>query len=47
MGGEPPGMSNIMKMWNNIFPEFLWNNWSEDASRNVASQALSIVLAES
>ncbi len=36
-------MSNIVKMCKKIFPEYLGNNWSEDAIRNVTSQALSAV----
>jgi hypothetical protein len=47
MKGEPPGMSNIVKMCKNIFPKFLGNSWSEDASRNVTSQALGACLVES
>jgi hypothetical protein len=40
-------MSNVVKMCKNIFPEFLGDNWLEDASGNVTSQALSACLAES
>jgi hypothetical protein len=47
MGGKPPGVSNIVKMGENIFSEFEGNNWGKSASGNVASQALSTCLAES
>jgi hypothetical protein len=46
-GGEPPGVSNIMKMSKNIFSELEGNNWAKDANGNVTSQALSSCLAKS
>ncbi len=46
-GGEPPGVSNIVKMGKNILSEFEGDNWAKSASRNVTSQALSACLAES
>jgi hypothetical protein len=46
-GGEPPGVSNIMKMSKNIRYELERNNWAKDASGNVVSQALSNCLAKS
>ncbi len=47
MGGEPPGVSNIVKMIENDFPEFKGHNWANIACRNISSQALSACLAES
>ncbi len=46
-GGKPPGVSNIMKMIENVFSEFQWNNWTENSSGNITSQAMSTCLAES
>jgi hypothetical protein len=45
-GGEPPGVSNIVKMGKNIFAKFEGDNWAESASGNVTSQALGACLAE-
>jgi hypothetical protein len=47
MGGEPPGVSNIVKMIKNVFSEFEGNNWVKIACGNISSQALSACLAES
>jgi hypothetical protein len=47
MGGDPPGMSNIIKISKNILSEFEGNNWAKDASGNVASQALDACLEKS
>jgi hypothetical protein len=47
MGGEPTGVSNIMKMVQNFFSELEGNNWAKIACGNVSSQALSACLAES
>jgi hypothetical protein len=46
-GGEPPEVSNIVKMIKNDFPEFKGHNWAEIACRNISSRALSACLAES
>ncbi len=32
MGGEPPGLSDIVKMIKNVFSEFEGNNWVKIAS---------------
>jgi hypothetical protein len=45
MEGKPPGMSNIMKMCNNIFSELMGDYWSKNASRNITSQVLGACLA--
>jgi hypothetical protein len=47
MGGEPPGVSNILKMIKNVFSEFEGNNWVKIACGNISSLALSACLAES
>ncbi len=47
MGGKPPGVSKIMKMSKNIFSELEGDNWAENASGSVASQATSAYLAKS
>jgi hypothetical protein len=41
MEGEPPGVSNNVKIIKNDFPEFKGNNWAKMACRNISSQALS------
>jgi hypothetical protein len=46
-GGEPPEVSNIVKMIKNDFPEFKGNNWVKIACGNISSQALIACLAES
>jgi hypothetical protein len=46
-GGEPPGVSDIVKMIKNVFSEFEGNNWAKIACGNISSQALSACLAES
>jgi hypothetical protein len=46
MGGEPPEVSNIMKMSKNIFSELKGNDWAKDASGNITSQVLSACLAK-
>ncbi len=46
-GGEPPGVSNIVKMIKNAFSEFEGDNWAKIACGNISSQALSTCLAES
>jgi hypothetical protein len=45
-GGEPPGVSNIVKMGKNIFAKFEGYNWAKIASGNVTSQALGACLVE-
>ncbi len=45
-GGEPPGVSNIVKMGKNIFAKFKEDNGAKIASGNVTSQALGACLAE-
>ncbi len=47
MGGEPPWVSNIVKMIKNDFSESKGNNWEKIACGNISSQALSACLAES
>ncbi len=47
MGGKPPGVSNIVKMIKNAFPEFEGDNWAKIACGNISSQVLSACLAES
>jgi hypothetical protein len=37
MVGEPPGVSNIVKIIKNIFPKFEGNNWVKIACGNVSS----------
>ncbi len=46
-GGEPPGVSNIVKMIKNGISEFDGNNGAKSAGGNVSSQALGACLAES
>jgi hypothetical protein len=46
-GGKLPGVSNMMKMIENVFSQFQWNKWMEISGGNVTSQALSVCLAES
>ncbi len=46
-GGEPPGVSDIVKMIKNVFSEFEGNNWVKIACRNISCQALSAFLVES
>jgi hypothetical protein len=46
-GGEPPRVSDIVKMVKNVFSEFEGNNWAKIACGNISSQALSACLAES
>ncbi len=46
-GGEPPGVSNIVKIIKNAFSEFEGDNWAKIAYGNISSQALSAYLAES
>jgi hypothetical protein len=45
-GGEPPGVSNFVKMGKNIFAKFEGDIWAESASGNVTSQALGACLTE-
>jgi hypothetical protein len=47
MGGEPPEVSNIVKVFKNAFSEFEGDNWAKIACGNISSQALSTCLAES
>jgi hypothetical protein len=47
MGGEPAGVSNIMKISKNIFSEFKGDNWAKNACGNVTNQPLSACLAKS
>ncbi len=46
-GGEPPGVSNIVKMVKNAFSEFEGNIWAKIACGNISSQELNTCLAES
>jgi hypothetical protein len=46
MGGEPPGVSNIVKVCKDIFAKFEGDNWAESASGNITSQALGACLSE-
>jgi hypothetical protein len=45
--GEPPGVSNIVKMIKNVFSEFEWDNWAKIDCGNISSQELSTCLAKS
>jgi hypothetical protein len=45
--GEPPEVSNIMKMIKNDFPEFGGDNWAKNACRNISCKLLSARLTES
>ncbi len=45
-GGEPPGVSNIVKMGKNILAKLEGHDWAKIASGNVTSQALGACLAE-
>jgi hypothetical protein len=47
MGGEPPGVSDIVKIIKNVFFEFEGNNWAKITCGNISSRALSACLAES
>jgi hypothetical protein len=47
MGGEPPRVSNIVKMIKNVFSELEGNNWAKIACGNVSSQTLSAFRVES
>jgi hypothetical protein len=47
MGGEPPGVSDIVKLFKNGFSEFKGDNEVEIACGNISSQALRACLAES
>jgi hypothetical protein len=46
-GGEPPGVSNIVKMIKNVLSELEGDNWVKIACGNISSQALNACLAES
>jgi hypothetical protein len=46
-GGEPPGVSDIMKMVKNGFSEFKGVDGAEIACGNISSKVLSTCLAES
>ncbi len=45
-GGEPPGVSNIVKVGKNILAKLEGHNGTKIASGNVTSQALGACLAE-
>jgi hypothetical protein len=45
--GEPPVVSDIVKMIKNVFSELEGNNWAKIACGNISRQALSACLAES
>jgi hypothetical protein len=38
MEGKPPGVSNVMKIGENIFSELEGNNWVKSASENVVER---------
>ncbi len=46
-GGEPPGVSNVMKMQKKNLSELEGDNWAKNACGNITSQALGACLAES
>ncbi len=45
--GQPPRVGNAVKMPENVFSEFCWDNGMKNSRGNIANQALSACLSES